>query len=81
MALTIVVQQVVEEENGLYSVYVQFFDDQINRVLGKTVVQGRTKDELKNALRPKWEKALAAFSKKPNLVKIAQEAANELMAE
>lgn len=81
MALIMEVQQVVEEDDGTYSVYIKFLDNADQRILGKLTIQGATKTELKDKLRPKWQAALAIYSEKITLKNIAQQAVNELMNE
>lgn len=81
MALTMQVQQVTEEEDGTYTVYINFIDDVDARILGKLSIQGQTKQELKDKLRPKWQTALVKYGEKTQLKNIAQAAVNELMQE
>jgi len=81
MALSMRVQQVVAEPDGLFSVYVQFYDTADGKVLAKKTVQGGTKAELKDALRPLWERGLEEHNSRPNLIALAQAVVDELMGE
>ena len=81
MALTLKVQQVVKEPDGIYSVYAEAVEDITGKVVDRKCVQGSTKEEIKDALRPSWEALKTSHANKQIILALAEEALAELEAE
>jgi len=80
--ITIELQQVVDEGNGIYTVVVNAVDN----VSGKTLISGKTFQgtsamELKAAIKPQFEKLIAIEQKKATIRSIAQGVIDEILNE
>lgn len=74
-------QQVVKEESGIYTVYVNFIEDLDGSILGKKSFQGHNVEELKDVIRPAWTKQKDNYDQKAAWLLIANQALDELEAE
>lgn len=81
MAFEVGVYQVSRETNGTLSVYLKAVDTTTGQVLSKGSVQGKTKEEIKTAMRTQIERAHDEYSKRLAWIQMAQDAANEIVAE
>lgn len=81
MAFEVGVYQVTKEKSGTLSVYMKAVDTATGEVLGKMSVQGKTKEEIKAAMKAQIERAHDEYAKRQSWVEMAQEAANEIVAE
>ena len=59
MAITIQLQQVTEEEDGAYTITINAIRDNGDLVISGKTFQCRTAAELKNQIKPKFEKLIA----------------------
>ena len=81
MAITIKIQQVVEEKDGRYTVYINAV-----RGDGTVIIRGKTFQctnaaELKTAIKPRFEALVLMEERKEQIRAIAQSVIEEIMSE
>lgn len=82
MSISIQLLNVVEEDNGVYTVIVQAVRDVTGELLSKKrTYQGRNAEELKAAIKPDFEALIQSEKRKENLQSIAQAVLDEIMTE
>ena len=81
MAITIQLQQVIEEENGVYTVIVNALRDNGDVLISGKTFQCRTAAELKAKIKPKFEKLIAVEQKKDLIRRLAQGVIDEILGE
>jgi len=81
MAITIQLQQVAEEEDGIYTVTINALRDNGDVVISGKTFQCRTAAELKDKIKPKFEKLIAAEQKKELIRSLAQGVIDEILNE
>ena len=81
MAITIQLQQVTEEENGVYTVTINALRDNGDVVISGKTFQCRTAAELKDQIKPKFEKLIAIEQKKETIRNLAQSVIDEILQE
>jgi len=81
MAITIQLQQVTEEEDGAYTITINAIRDNGDLVISGKTFQCRTAAELKNQIKPKFEKLIAIEQKKELIRSLAQGVIDEILEE
>ena len=81
MAITIQLQQVTEEEDGTYTVTINALRDNGDVVASGKTFQCRTAAELKDKIKPKFEKLIAIEQKKEMIRNLAQSVIDEILNE
>ena len=81
MPITIQLQQVTEESDGLYNVTVNAFRDNGDLVISGKTFQCRTAAELKDKIKPKFEQLIAVEKKKELIRSLAQGVIDEILEE
>jgi len=81
MAITIQLQQVTEEPDGVYTVTVNAVRDNGDMVISGKVFQCRNAAELKAAIKPKFEQLVAVEKKKVLIRTLAQTVIDEILIE
>jgi len=81
MTIGLRLQQITVDGDGIYSVYAEAYDIDTDKVIKRKCVQGKTKEEIKDALRPYWQKVKAGYDKHQLIKTIAKAALSELEAE
>jgi len=81
MAITIVLQQVMEEQDGVYTVVINALRDNGDVVISGKTFQCRTAAELKDKIKPKFEKLIATEQKKEMVRNLAQGVIDEILEE
>ena len=81
MALEMKCVKIYKEEDGRITVNVDLIESEDGTVLGRKTFQGTTKEELKNMIRPVWQKMKTNYDNHPSLLAIANEALDEIEAE
>jgi len=81
MSVEMQLQQVVKDESGMITMYVNFVDSVTGKRLKQKCVQGRDKDEIKAAIAPVFEKIKKQNEQDQALKDMATAALSELAAE
>ena len=81
MAITIQLQQVTEEPDGVYTVTINATRDNGDLVISGKTFQCRTAAELKNKIKPKFERLIAIEQKKEMIRNLAQSVIDEILQE
>jgi hypothetical protein len=81
MAITIQLQQVTEENDGVYTVTVNALRDNGDVLISGKTFQCRTAAELKDKIKPKFKKLIAIEQKKELIRSLAQGVIDEILNE
>lgn len=81
MAITIQLQQVTEEDDGVYTVTVNALRDNGDVLISGKTFQCKTAAELKDKIKPKFEKLIAIEQKKDLIRSLAQGVIDEILEE
>jgi len=81
MAITLQLQQVSAEENGVYTVTVNALRDNGDVLISGKTFQCKTAAELKDKIKPKFEKLIAIEQKKDLIRSLAQGVIDEILEE
>jgi len=81
MAITLQLQQVSAEENGVYTVTVNALRDNGDVLISGKTFQCKTAAELKDKIKPKFEKLIAIEQKKELIRSLAQGVIDEILEE
>jgi len=81
MAITLQLQQVSAEENGVYTVTVNALRDNGDVLISGKTFQCKTAAELKDKIKPKFEQLIAVEQKKELIRSLAQGVIDEILEE
>lgn len=81
MAITIQLQQVTEEDDDVYTVTVNALRDNRDVLISGKTFQCKTAAELKDKIKPKFEKLIAIEQKKDLIRSLAQGVIDEILEE